>query len=554
MPENAGNRLVVSCCPRGPRITVSNMQSRTTNPSNIAASGHFATRLLASNLLVGKTRDVGFFAWLAFAASIIFVAYIARMNAITHDVFHEMALAREWFESGSFPLSDRFAYTPTVPLAVHHEWGTGLLLYWAGPQSPLGLQGIMALKFALVAALGLLVFRVARNGGAHPLLIIAFLPIALPMLWVGFATLRAQLFTLVAIAAQMLMFHSDWHGKRRWVFLWAIMYLVWLNVHAGFVVGLGMLGCHLVERVLDAWWRKQSIVDSVWHLFALGPFIALGILSNPWGWSYVPYLISAITMERPAIIEWKPLWFTHDPLMTMVVFAISAVMLGYAAKVRRWDRLRGWLFCVLAAYMALKHIRHGSIYAVVWLACVPAWLTPTPLGQSLIAWLNRSRFQVVRISQGLVVGCSIFAIWQCFWLATLPSTLAASSFCFPLGAVEFLKSHRVEGNVMTPFHCGAYVSWELHPNIKVSLDGRYEVAFTDEVLPEHQLFYEARSGWQAILGRYDHDFVLIPRDTEVAKHLVTEHPIDGWKLVYVDAAYGLIAREDIGLDKVQLRD
>jgi hypothetical protein len=332
------------------------------------------------------------------------------------------------------------------------------------------------------------------------------------------------------------------------------MYLVWLNVHAGFVVGLGMLGFHLMERVLDAWWRRQSIMKSVWHLLALGPFIAFGVLCNPWGWSYVPYLISAITMERTAILEWKPLWFTHDAPTTMVVFAISAVMIGYAAKVRRWDRLRGWLFCALAAYMALKHIRHGSIYAVVWLACVPAWITPTPLGRSLIAWLSNSRFQVVRISQGLIVGCSLFALWQGFWLATLPNTLAASSFCFPMGAVDFLKSHQVEGNVMTPFHCGAYVSWELHPKIKVSLDGRYEVAFTDEVLPVHQLFYEAKPGWQSVLDRYDHDFVLIPRDTEVAKHLVAQHPIDGWKLVYVDAAYGLIARDDIGLDEAKVRD
>ncbi len=524
--------------------------SSPSKPFTINADVPSVIRGLATNLHVGITRDVPFIGWLVLAAAMVFVAYIARMNAITHDVFHEMALAREWIQTGSFPLSDRFAYTPTVPLAVHHEWGTGLLLYWSGPAGPLGLQGIMALRFALVAALGLLLYRVARNGGAHPLLIVAVLPIALPMLWVGFATLRAQLFTLVAISAQMLMLQSDWHGKRRWIIWWIPMYIVWLNLHAGFVVGLGMLGFHLMERVLDAWWRKEEILKSVWHLLALGPVILVGVLCNPWGWSYIPYLVSAITMERPTILEWKPLWFTHDALTTMVVFAISVVMLGYVAKVRRWDRLRGWLFCALSAYMALKHIRHGSIYAVVWLALIPAWITPTPLGRSLIAWFHRSRFQVVRISQGLVIGCSAFSLWNCFWIATVPSTLAASSFCFPVGAIEFLKSHQVEGNVMTPFHCGAYVSWELHPNIKVSLDGRYEVAFADEVLPAHQLFYEARSGWEQILNRYEHDFVLIPRDSEVAKQLISEHPIDGWKLVYLDSAFGLLAREDIGLDEI----
>jgi hypothetical protein len=507
--------------------------------------------ILASNLHVGRSRDTKFVALLATTACVVFIAYIARMNAVTHDVFHEMALAREWLQSGSFPVEDRFAYTPTVSPAVHHEWGTGLLLYIAGPQSPLGLHGITALKFGLLAALGVLVYRVSRNAGAHPLLAIPLLVVVMPMLWVGFATLRAQLFTLVALAAQMLMLQSDWRGGRRWVVGWIPMYLVWLNVHAGFVVGLGMLGFHLVERIIDAIYRKQPLIQRTWHLFALGPVMASGLFCNPWGWDYIPYLYSAITMDRPTILEWKPLWNTHDAPTTLFVFAVSVVMLGYVAKVRRWSRLRGWLFCALAAYMALKHIRHGSIYAVVWLACVPAWLTPTPLGKSLIAWLTSCRMPAIRISQALIVSCSVFAIWQGCWRSTLPTTLAASSFCFPVKAVEYLKRHQVEGNVMTPFHCGAYVSWELYPLVRVSLDGRYEVAYADEVLPQHQQFYEAQPGWQSMLDRYDHDFILIPRDeaSKVASMLLGPDQAEryGWKCIYLDESFGIIARHDIDL-------
>jgi hypothetical protein len=95
--------------------------------------------LLAKLLLVGRNRDLRFFAWLWLGAGCVFIAYIARMGAVTHDVFHEMALAREWLACGAFPREDCFAYTPTVSPAVHHEWGTGLLLYLAVAAIPFGL-------------------------------------------------------------------------------------------------------------------------------------------------------------------------------------------------------------------------------------------------------------------------------------------------------------------------------------------------------------------------------------------------------------------------------
>jgi hypothetical protein len=515
----------------------------------------FANRLLASSLRIGPSRDVGLIAVLAGTAAILFVAYVARMHAVTHDVFHEMALIRAWFESGEFPRNDVFAYTPTVSPAVHHEWGTGLVLYWASAASPLGLDGLIAVKFALIGALGVLLYRVARNAGSHPLLIVCMLPIMLPMLWVGFATVRAQLFTLVALAAQMLMLQSDWRGRRWWIFLWIPMYVVWLNLHAGFVVGLGMLAFHGCERTIDAWYHRKPIWERVWHLFALVPVVGLGLLCNPWGIEYAPYLMRAITMPRPTILEWKPIWYTYDPLTTMIAFSISMVMLGYVAKVRRWSRLRGWLFCALAAYMALKHIRHGSLYAVVFLALMPGWLTPTPLGRSLIAWLQGQRSGAIKSAGYLALGCSMFAIWNTFWQVSLPTTLAASSFCFPKGAVDYLKSHSVQGNILTPFHCGAYVSWEAHPNMKVSIDGRYEVAFAEAVMPEHQCFYDASPGWQEMLDRYDHDFILIPQDSAVRPHLVEDSTskLAGWRIAYQDDSYAMLARTDIEVPYVDLR-
>ena len=108
---------------------------------------------------------------------------------------------------------------------------------------------------------------------------------------------------------------------------------------------------------------------------------------------------------------------------------------------------------------------------------------------------------------------------------------------------------------MTPFHCGAYVSWAMYPNVKVSLDGRYEVAFAEEVMLAHQQFYEAKSGWESVLKQYDHDMLLVPQDAAIRVQVMDERGsrLPGWRLVYQDNAYAILARDEFELPYVDCR-
>lgn len=150
-----------------------------------------------SNLRMGDHRDVTLAAWLLIALGCGFVAYIARMHEVTHDAFHEMSLVREALENHAFPTRDSFAYTPTVEPVVHHEWATGAVLYFVTVGTGLGATGLTVLKFLLAAGLWLMLYRVARLRGAHPYLLALFSFVVFPVLWVGFATVRAAVHVVV---------------------------------------------------------------------------------------------------------------------------------------------------------------------------------------------------------------------------------------------------------------------------------------------------------------------------------------------------------------------
>ncbi len=516
---------------------------------------------------IGRSRDWRLPSLLLGCLAVMFVAHIARMHTVTHDAFHEMALVRDWFRTGNFPTKDVFAFTPTVQPAVHHEWATGLILYLSSGDHPWGWQGMAVLKWSLMLGLWAMMYRVARQNGAHPILFAIMAPIAFPMLWVGFATVRAGLFTMCAIAAQLLMQQSDARGRRWWIAFWIPMYIAWLNIHAGFVVGVAMMGLHGVEqswfaiqrvhpktagtswfqwwhdfqtaRVISFWWR------STWHLIALVPVIVLGTLVNPWGADYLPYLVRAISMPRPTMLEWNPLWYTYDPVTTLLAYGLCVAALVYVAWHRSTMRLGGYLICILAAYMALKHIRHGALFGVLWISLVPGWLSPTPLGQSLLRLVQGNSKWVARAAY-LVMGlCCLFAIQHPFYKATIPDRLSAGQQCYPVGAVRYLRESGFQGNLMTPFDCGAYVSWELHPRVFVSIDGRYEVAYQEHVLPEHNRFFRAETGWEEVPEEFGAAAILVPTRAKVCDALLDGSSGPGanrWRPEYRDANYVVFAK------------
>lgn len=513
-----------------------------------------------NSLLISRNRDWGLALVLLLAALLAFYAYVSRLGDATHDAFHEMALARVWCTSGTFPVDDVFAFTHTVSPAVHHEWGTGLILYWVAELSPFGLHGMALLRIVLIATLAVLLYRIARNEGAHPYLIAVFAPTVFPMLWVGFGNLRAQLFTLVFLTLQLLLMQSDWKGSRRWVFVWFLLYVAWLNIHAGFVVGLALILYHVGIRwahglvfdtsgnlrpgrivQLDVWRAQWS---RMWH-HALIPLLAvLGAGLNPWGWDYPIYLWRAITMQRHTMLEWQPLWMTYDPAVTMVAFLVSLLLLAYVAKNRRWNRLHGWFFLCLAAYMACKHLRHGSLYAVLWIAWVPGWMTATPLGRSIIASLQNQRpLAMVSCTSAMIV-FGAYTASQRIWMTNLPDRDPEGVMVYPVAACNFINAQQLKGNLLTPFVSGGYVSWRSYPSIRVSLDGRYEVAYRDDILPKHDQFFLAQDRWSELLEEYPVDLILVQNSAPVRKKLQGDSCNRNWMTIYSDSAFTLFAKRE----------
>ncbi|MCH8851285.1 MAG: hypothetical protein IID41_01380 [Planctomycetes bacterium] len=180
------------------------------------------------------------------AMGLLFAAIVTVDAFADPDMFHEMALIRQAVELGHLPLQDDFAYTPTLSLIVHHEWGTGAVLYCLTRFT--GSAGILTLKYLLAAAIGLGVVICARKRGADVVVLGPLLPLAIFLGDIGITTVRAQMFTLGGLACLLFFLEADRAGRRRWIGPWLVLYVLWLNLHGGFVVGVGVLGLYTAEQ------------------------------------------------------------------------------------------------------------------------------------------------------------------------------------------------------------------------------------------------------------------------------------------------------------------
>jgi len=135
------------------------------------------------------------------------------------------------------------------------------------------------------------------------------------------------------------------------------------------------------------------------------------------------------------------------------------------------------------------------------------------------------------------------------WELRVPVTRADdTSIQYPVGAADYLQEHAFSGKAMVPFEAGAFVSWKLYPAVKVSCDGRYEVAYPPAQVQELWDLYASQHHWQQTLRRYPPDVVFVPRSSPLENLLeqtATTHSETSWRRVYRDDGFSVYARQDL---------
>jgi hypothetical protein len=426
-----------------------------------------------------------------------FASILAFHNITEGDLWAQLAIGASVWEHGHLLRHDIFAFTPTLPEWIAHEWGAGVVFY--GVLKIIGPTGLMGLKIAL--AIGALAFGIAagcKQGCELDILLLLAVLAAACILPGYIPVLRSHAFTYFFFGLTLFLL-EEFRVGRRWAALaLPLVLLLWTNLHGGFVVGLGVVFLYAAASWLA---RKNAAL-----MAGVAAACAAVTLINPYGVKFWQYLIPALLHPRARITEWRPLpllaWDDFWGFRLLFLLTVMAIALGWKQIFRK--NFTGLAVLALTAFMAWRSRRHGPFFGLAALAFAGPYYAG--VAAKVPAAIR------ARVNPTWAVGIVYAGIVFFVALKILPDVSAhpmAPVGEVPVREADILSRAGARGNMATPFAWGSYLTWRLYPNIKISMDGRYETTYPESTFDLNNAFFDHRGDWMKLCRSYKVDYVIL---------------------------------------------
>lgn len=456
---------------------------------------------------------------------------LAQPDAVLHDpdTYLHIAAGRWMLAHWALPAHDPFSYTFAGAHWTTPEWLAEVVL--AAVYRAAGWSGLALLTIACFAAsLGLLTRFLLRSCEPFSTLIAVGLAAALVEPHV-LARPHMLAMPLLVLWSGALIAARDRGAPPPYRLL--PVFVLWANLHASFLFGLGLAGWLAAEAAV---FGKPRVELRRWGLFVVLAFgCALLTPNGPMG-LVEPLRLMAMPALNASFIEWRgPDFQAFQPLE---IWLLGLLSLGLTTGVRLpWPRV---LLLAGLCHMALAHARHGDL-----LGLVGPLVVAGPLGPQLAARIRVGKpSSVARAVARLAATAAAPAV-----LLTLGLMLAlslplaarplrrADDLATPATALAAARRLGLSGPVFNSEQFGGYLVFRGVPTF---IDGRIEM-FGNTFLAG---YLDATNGdpsrLQALLDQWGVRWALLAPSRGAARSL--DH-MTGWRRVYADARAVVYARD-----------
>lgn len=472
---------------------------------------------------------------------VLAVAIGCANNFADPDLWMHILVGQRIVATGHIPMRDLYSYSALGSTWHNHEWLAEVVL--GVSYRFMGVLGLKLVKLVCtttaVMALAVGLARTAASPRVQRMVLLAAATALLPQL-----QFRPQLFTFALLSILMAKLAAEvYRGPAR---LWPLipMFPLWANLHAGCFVGLGVLGIVTIVLGLQELVSKGTI-SRAWSIAGVTLACALATLLNPFGWDPWRTFIDSIAdpLIRPFISDWVPLtkflahmWHQSRYLAVLQEAVPLLLFTGF-----------------ITSLILVPVLDDAPLVAIALIFIGAAFYANRNVALAVLALsIPFARHADLALRERLAEDFSGDAARGGFYpflimMAAAVVALAGGEFStrlrtwepVPSGAVAFMKTHRLHGNILNNFDWGEYLIWHLSPQSRVFIDGRYELVYPDALLREYLGFLFGWPGGEQLLDRYAHDFVLVKPQSGAYRLVAAD---SRWRVIYRDAVAALFAR------------
>ncbi len=453
------------------------------------------------------------------------IFFLTFFHSTDPDLWWHLATGRYIVETGTIPHVDPFSYTAAGKPWVAHEWLSEVImfvLYRAhGYLVPVLLfASVIALTYAIT-------LQTLKVLGLKPVAAVSI------TFWAAFMSLfswnvRPQIFSYFLSSIYIFLLVRSRKRRDRWIWLLPAIMVLWVNLHAGYVVGLILLGLFILGEGVNQGRAKWMWV--IRRYLAVAAATILVTVLNPQGPAMLLYPFSYAGTQNASmrfISEWQSPDFHY---YYFFVFGLSLMALMIIPSRRGIDWALALPLLTLTA-MSLQSVRVIPFYA---LSFAPLLASRIDMGRWREAkWALGSQgiaSETVPLERGpSTQRPNRGSRWNWLVLGLCLSIMASTLFLsdrtqwgpeprtddYPVAGVRYLKESGLRGNLFNSFQWGGFLIWSFYPERRVFVDGRPDM-YGDQFIEGYRRVQEALPGWKEVLNRYHVTVALVVKDSQIA--------------------------------------
>lgn len=464
----------------------------------------------------------------AFLVGAVFA--VGRTFSVDPDLWWHIKTGEILLNTHRWPTVDAYSFTVPGQPWIAGEWLADVLIAFTARHA--GLQGLDALLIVLGSAIMLALYGYAtlRSGNSKAGFVVATVLLVLAN---ASFTLRPQMLGYLFLILTLMALERFRQGKQRAIWFLPALFLVWVNTHGSFAVGIGAIAVYLISGLFA--FRAGGIEARRWtaeervRLEGVLLLCVLGLAITPYGVRLALYpfhVASSLPVGVANVREWQSMPFNFAGgqifLALVLVFFLTQIAFRFSL------RLEEVVLVVGGIAMACLHLRFLLVFVPVFAPCFAVIVARWVPGYDR----KKDRYALNAALIGLVLAGIVYYFPS---RASLAHTVAAK---FPVNAVQYLQQHPVAGPTFNSYGFGGYL---VLAGQKVFVDGRADPYERGGSLADYFYVAQLQPGALTVLQNYGIQSCLLDR-TEPLVTLLSATP--QWQEIYRDGVSVLFVRRD----------
>jgi len=459
----------------------------------------------------------------------LFVAI--RDFGVDPDLWWHLKVGQDVLSSHRWPAVDTYSFTAAGTPWMAYEWvGDTLLAVLHGAW---GLRGLLTIDFAIGSAVVLALYTFASTRSRNSKAAFVSCGLLLFLTEVSFS-LRPQMLGYLFLILTLIALERFREGRPRMLWLLPPLFLVWVNTHGTFIVGLFVFVVYALSGLVEIQWgglesRRWTPGERVrlgWVLAACLAALAI----TPYGTKLAAYpfdMAFAQPVNLANILEWQPMPF-NLPVGKLFLAMLMGFLIAQFVFRLTWQMAEMILFLAGTAAACL-HARLLLVFvpfaAPLFAVIASRWMSPYDP--------RKDKF----ILNAVLIIAIITAIVRYFPSQSQLERRIAEHW--PVKAVAYLERHPTPRPMFNNYTYGGYLVYALDGQSKVFVDGRADIYERTGVLADYRSITWLEPKALALLQAYNVQSCLIDRNEPLATLLSASGQ---WKRVYSDEMSAVFVR------------